>query len=97
MCGQARGEPQPRPPPRDRELPHGPVFEGFTSDPRHPARQCPSAIAAGQDLERRILLFLYPQAHTVTLDDLREPNLIDSLKAFQQTVSDFESSTRKAR
>ncbi len=50
-----------------------------------------------RDLERRILLFLYPQAHTVTLDDLREPNLIDSLKTLQQTVSDFESSARKAR
>jgi hypothetical protein len=50
-----------------------------------------------QDLERRILLFLYPQAHTVTLDDLREPSLIDSLKTLQQTVSDFESSARKDR
>lgn len=50
-----------------------------------------------QDLERRILLFLYPQAYSVTLADLREPGLIDSLKTLQQTVSDFDTSARKAR
>ncbi|MGA2262600.1 MAG: hypothetical protein ABSH28_14335 [Acidobacteriota bacterium] len=50
-----------------------------------------------QDLSQRILHFIYPQAHTVTLSDLREPSLIDSLKALQQSVSDFESSAKRAR
>ncbi len=68
----------------------------------HPAPASPPEGALkvsqqAQALGRRILLFLYPQAHTVTLDDLREPNLIDSLKALQQMASDFENSARKAR
>jgi hypothetical protein len=49
------------------------------------------------ELERRVMLFFYPEAHTVSLQDLRAPGLIDALKAFQRTVSDFESSARKAR
>ena len=50
-----------------------------------------------QELERRIMLFFYPQAHTVSLEDLRAPGLLDLLKAFQQAVTDFESSARKDR
>jgi hypothetical protein len=50
-----------------------------------------------QDLERRVMLFLYPEAHTVSLEDLRTPGLVDALRVFQRTVSDFESSARKAR
>jgi len=50
-----------------------------------------------QDLEQRIMRFFYPQVHTVTIADLREPGLIDALKSFQQAVSDFESLTNKAR
>ncbi len=50
-----------------------------------------------QDLGRRILRFLYPEGHSVTLADLREPSLIDSLKTLQHTTSDFESSAKKAR
>jgi hypothetical protein len=50
-----------------------------------------------QDLERRITRFFYPQVHTVTLDDLREPGLIDALQSFQQAVSDFESLANKTR
>jgi hypothetical protein len=46
------------------------------------------------DLAQRVVRFLYPQAHTVNLADLREPSLLDSLKALQKTVSDFESSAR---
>lgn len=50
-----------------------------------------------QDLAQRIMHFIYPQAHTVTLIDLREPGLIDSLKALQQAVSDFESDAKRVR
>ncbi len=58
-----------------------------------------AGLASGQaqELERRIMLFLYPKAHTVSIEDLRAPGLLDSLKAFQQTVSDFESSVRRSR
>jgi hypothetical protein len=56
-------------------------------------------LVAGQAQETgsRIMRFLYPQAHTVTLADLRHPSLIDELRALQKAVSDFESSARKSR
>jgi hypothetical protein len=46
------------------------------------------------DLAQRVVRFLYPETHTVNLADLRESSLLDSLKALQKTVSDFESSAR---
>lgn len=45
----------------------------------------------------RMLRFLYPQSHTVSLADLREPRLIDLLKTLQQAVADFERSAQRAR
>lgn len=62
-----------------------------------PVRGAPVLARQAQEAGVRIIRFLYPQAHTVTLTDLREPSLIDILKAYQQTVSDFETSARKAR
>jgi len=50
-----------------------------------------------QDLAQRVVVFLYPQAHTVNLADLRQPGLIDSLKALQKTASNFESNSQKSR
>ena len=50
-----------------------------------------------QKLGQRIVRFIYPQAHTVDLADLREPALIDALKALQKSASEFESGVQKAR
>jgi hypothetical protein len=77
------------PPPKDARERQAAVFP-----PLDGARQ---VAKQARDLDTRITKFLYPQAHTVTLADLREPGLIDALKAFRQTVSDFEASARKAR
>jgi hypothetical protein len=85
-------------------LPHGTPGNPPSKDARE--RQAPSlppldgarrVAKQARDLDTRIARFLYPQAHTVTLADLREPGLIDALKAFRQAVSDFEVSAKKTR
>jgi hypothetical protein len=50
-----------------------------------------------QEMGRRIVRFVYPQSHTVDLTDLREPSLIDALKALQKSASAFESGVQKAK
>lgn len=53
--------------------------------------------AQAQALGQRIKNFLYPQAHTVDLAELRDRGLIDSLKALQKTVSEFQGRAQNAR
>ncbi len=45
-----------------------------------------------QALAQRVERFLYPEAHTVNLTDLRAPGLLSSLKALQKAAADFENS-----
>jgi hypothetical protein len=42
----------------------------------------------------RVRRFLFPQAHTVNLADLRQSSMIGTLKELQRAVSDFESRAR---
>jgi len=61
---------------------------------------CDAAILLSEQVketEQRILDFLYPQAHTVDLADLREPALLDELKALQRSASEFENGSQKAQ
>jgi hypothetical protein len=85
-------------------IPHGSgnAPGGQTPKPARPAVASPNDGALlvadqAQDLAQRVTHFMYPQAHTVTLTDLREPSLIDSLKALQQIVADFATIAKKAR
>ena len=51
-----------------------------TTDPYDSALE---VSAQAQALVQQVVRFLYPQAHTVTLTDLRSPGLIDALKALR--------------
>jgi hypothetical protein len=62
-----------------------------------PARDAWRVSDQASEIVRRIRRFLYPQAHTVGLADLREPGLLDSLKTLQTAVTDFERSAGKVR
>ena len=76
-------------------LPQGPKPIPDTSDSPYDSALRVSAQA--QDLNQSILRFLYPQNYTVTLTDLRDPGLLDLMKAVQQSASDFERNARNAR
>ena len=83
-----RGAGDLRPPPQPERPPDA------TGDPGLNARDVSVQV---REIARRIKRFLYPQAHTVGLTDLREPGLLDSLKTLQTAVSDFDRNARKAR
>ena len=63
-----------------------------SADPRGSARELSSQ---AQELGRRIFAFLYPQAHTVPLGDLRESSLIDALKELESAATEFERRASK--
>jgi len=63
-----------------------------SADPRELARKLSSEAL---DLGRRITAFLYPQAHTVPLGDLRESSLMDALKALESAAAEFERNVPK--
>ncbi len=48
-------------------------------------------------LGQRITGFLYPEAYTVNLSDLKDRGLIEALKAVQETVLEYQKSARNAR
>jgi hypothetical protein len=76
-------------------LPQGPKPIPDTSDSPYDSALRVSARA--KDLNQNILRFLYPQNYTVTLTDLRDPGLLDLMKAVQQSAAEFERNARNAR
>jgi hypothetical protein len=52
---------------------------------------------ASQDVARRVYQFIYPEKHTVSLADLREPSLLGTLRDLGKMASEFQTlvSTRK--
>ncbi len=50
-----------------------------------------------QVLADSIIRFIYPQAYTVTLGDLRGPRLLESMKSVRQDIAAFELLALKAR
>jgi hypothetical protein len=77
--------------------PPGKASKERAPSPGPPLDAARRVASQAHDLDARITKFLYPQAHTVTLADLREPGLIDALKALKMAVSEFEASARKFR
>ncbi len=53
--------------------------------------------AQASALAQRIRNFLYPQAYTVDLADLKDRGLVEALKSLQAMASGFQSSTKNAR
>jgi hypothetical protein len=49
-----------------------------------------STAATARDLASQIYRFIYPQEHTVSLDDLRRPDLAASLEAFEEETRTLE-------
>jgi hypothetical protein len=45
---------------------------------------------AAQTVVQHIHQFLYPEQHSVTLDELRRPSLLDNLRALEKMVMDFQ-------
>lgn len=43
-----------------------------------------------QSIGQRVYRFIYPEKHTVALEDLRRPGLLESLSAFEAKVHDFQ-------
>ena len=76
-------------------LPQGPKPIPDISDSPYDSALRVSAQA--QDLNQKILRFLYPQNYTVTLTDLRDPGLLDLVKVVQQSAAEFERNARNAR
>jgi hypothetical protein len=81
--------------PGDGLLPQGPKPIPDMSDSPYAGALRVSAQA--QDLNQKILRFLYPQNYTVTLTDLRDPGLLDLAKVVQQSAAEFERNARNAR
>jgi hypothetical protein len=79
----------------DGLLPQGPKPIPETSDSPYDSALRVSSQA--QDLNQKILRFLYPQNYTVTLTDLRDPGLLDLVKVVQQSAAEFERNARNAR
>jgi len=53
--------------------------------------------AQALEVAHRIVRFVYPQAHTVDLADLKKPSLIEDLKALQQSAAAFIAGAQKSR
>ena len=52
------------------------------------------AESAGSVVER-VYRFIHPEQYTVGIEELRQPPLLESLKAFRKIISDFQSSLAK--
>jgi hypothetical protein len=72
-------------PPAQRETANKPVLEA--------AEQL---YGSTQGIARRVHRFIYPEYYTVELDELRNPSLLESLKALQQTVLEFQKTLAKS-
>ncbi len=56
----------------------------------YPVERAVQISSAAQRVSRRIHRFIYPEDHTVELDELRYPSLLDSLGALRQMVAEFD-------
>ena len=69
-------------------------------DPTAPSNPYQSALSfSAQALEvaQRVVRFVYPKAHTVSLTDLKKPSLIEALKELQQSAAAFAAGAQKSR
>jgi len=48
--------------------------------------------SAAQSISQRVYNFIFPENHTVKLDELRNPSLLESLSVLREMTSDFEKS-----
>jgi hypothetical protein len=55
-----------------------------------PAERATAISSTAQDVARRIYRFIHPQQHTVDLDELRDPSLLESLAELRRMTHDFE-------
>jgi hypothetical protein len=76
-------------------LPQGPKPAAGVAD--SPYDSALRVAAQARDLNQKILRFFYPQEYTVNLTDLRDPGLLDLIKAVQTSAADFEREARNAR
>ncbi|MDR1726975.1 MAG: hypothetical protein LBT74_03455 [Acidobacteriota bacterium] len=59
-----------------------------SSPPEYVAKTAGIAVKA-RELSSRVYSFVYPTEHTVSLDELRRPGLVDALEAFEAEARDF--------
>jgi hypothetical protein len=55
-----------------------------------PAESAGQMTDAAQNIFRQIHRFIYPEQHTVTLEELRQPSLLENLRLLKRMVSDFQ-------
>jgi hypothetical protein len=55
-----------------------------------PAERSEHIAEAAQDIVRQVHRFIYPDQHTVTLEELRQPSLLENLGSLERMVSDFQ-------
>jgi hypothetical protein len=61
----------------------------------HPLEGALGFSAEALEMAHRVVRFVYPQAHTVDLSDLKKPSLIEALKALQQSAAAYISNAQK--
>jgi len=63
-----------------------------------PPTECAMQVSiAARSAARRIYRFIYPQNRTVGMTDLREPGLLEALKALRKMATDFQSTISSLR
>jgi hypothetical protein len=55
-----------------------------------PAESAEQISEAAQSIARHVHRFIFPDQHTVTLEELRQPSLLENLRSLKRMVSDFQ-------
>jgi hypothetical protein len=84
--------------PKDVEgIPSAPGMEKAETAEGDLPERAERIFAAAQSLGRNVYRFIYPEQHTVDLDELRQSSLIESLRKLEGMVRDFQEKLDSGR
>jgi hypothetical protein len=66
-------------------------------DLKTPLDRADNLAESARTVGQRVYRFIHPEHHSVGLDELRQPALLDSLKDLRKTAGDFQHSISKAK
>jgi hypothetical protein len=83
--------------PRTENVDDNPRTEKSAPEPKNIVDDAGHVSEYAQTVSQRVYQFIYPERYTVSLDELRRPSLLESLKLLQKMTDDFQRAFAKAK